>query len=506
MLIQSTRSRLGACVKLSVLGAALGFPLGAAADVLPLTFRVEDSAQTFAALHSAVHGEHGGDLLFFGGLENMGLHGINGHNPDGGFDAFPLNRYNQDVIVFNPDTGVMTTGTLMGLSNTIRQAMLVSNAVAHQDGSTLYLYGGFGPVLDVVEPDWTTRDTIVAIDLDAVRTAVLGAMPIPGSAFTVTTNAQVQVAGAKIIDMGDKFALIGGADFYFDYGLNGIFYGEKMEIFDEAMSYTTQETTIPDIVNLHRRDMNAHPCVLPDGIGGSVFGFAITGGVFNNIFPYTNPITYRKGDAAVVDHAPVEQKMNIYECPSVSFYRASDDRNRFVMFSGISANHYDRDLDTFTFDFLGPWSREITEIRMEAGSFVAEVIMDDMDDPTTNTEVILEDNIPVGANGQVLLDSMPAAEVLLGRIYGGLKSSAEGHSPPFGGTATTWASTTIHDVYVVVGVRGDINRDGVTDTADLGLMIAQFGGPGLADLNLDGVVDTADLGTLIANFGANTPG
>ncbi len=49
---------------------------------------------------------------------------------------------------------------------------------------------------------------------------------------------------------------------------------------------------------------------------------------------------------------------------------------------------------------------------------------------------------------------------------------------------------------------GDINADGVVDTADLGILISEFGNAGgIADLNGDGVVDTADLGQLIANFG-----
>ncbi len=48
----------------------------------------------------------------------------------------------------------------------------------------------------------------------------------------------------------------------------------------------------------------------------------------------------------------------------------------------------------------------------------------------------------------------------------------------------------------------DLNNDGVTDTADLGILIAEFGTPGvLADLNNDGVVDTADLGIMISQFG-----
>jgi hypothetical protein len=49
----------------------------------------------------------------------------------------------------------------------------------------------------------------------------------------------------------------------------------------------------------------------------------------------------------------------------------------------------------------------------------------------------------------------------------------------------------------------DINRDGKVDTADLGMLVGQFGAqcPCTADLNGDGVVDTADLGILIGAFG-----
>ena len=51
-------------------------------------------------------------------------------------------------------------------------------------------------------------------------------------------------------------------------------------------------------------------------------------------------------------------------------------------------------------------------------------------------------------------------------------------------------------------VFGDINGDGVIDTADLGILIALFGRDDeIADLNNDGVIDTADLGILISRFG-----
>jgi len=83
----------------------------------------------------------------------------------------------------------------------------------------------------------------------------------------------------------------------------------------------------------------------------------------------------------------------------------------------------------------------------------------------------------------------------------------------------------IDEDYMVVGARGDddfgfsagssyvfdthgafcptdLNRDFVTDTADLGQLIAAFGSSDPhADINGDGVVDTADLGQVIAAFG-----
>ncbi|MCB9837856.1 MAG: hypothetical protein H6813_00820 [Phycisphaeraceae bacterium] len=50
----------------------------------------------------------------------------------------------------------------------------------------------------------------------------------------------------------------------------------------------------------------------------------------------------------------------------------------------------------------------------------------------------------------------------------------------------------------------DINGDGVVDTADLGVLLSQFGTMGPeADLNGDMVVDTADLGQLLTEFGSN---
>jgi hypothetical protein len=55
----------------------------------------------------------------------------------------------------------------------------------------------------------------------------------------------------------------------------------------------------------------------------------------------------------------------------------------------------------------------------------------------------------------------------------------------------------------LTGLVGDLNGDGVVDTADLGILLAAFGsGDPDADLNNDGIVDTADLGILLGVFGS----
>jgi hypothetical protein len=77
----------------------------------------------------------------------------------------------------------------------------------------------------------------------------------------------------------------------------------------------------------------------------------------------------------------------------------------------------------------------------------------------------------------------------------------------------TSSGTFIDDVALVEaggscpgGCVGDLNGDGSTDLADLGILLADFGcttppGPCVGDLNGDGNTDLTDLGILLADFG-----
>jgi hypothetical protein len=69
------------------------------------------------------------------------------------------------------------------------------------------------------------------------------------------------------------------------------------------------------------------------------------------------------------------------------------------------------------------------------------------------------------------------------------------------GTATTASTASIVAVGSPALRPGDLNGDGVVNGADLGILLAAWGGRGPADLNGDGTVSGADLGIQLSNWG-----
>ncbi|MHC4975773.1 MAG: hypothetical protein ACYTF7_04100 [Planctomycetota bacterium] len=57
-------------------------------------------------------------------------------------------------------------------------------------------------------------------------------------------------------------------------------------------------------------------------------------------------------------------------------------------------------------------------------------------------------------------------------------------------------------VYRIDSCSTDLDDDGDTDGADLGLLLSNWGNPGAGDLNCDGTTDGADIGLLLASWGA----
>lgn len=63
--------------------------------------------------------------------------------------------------------------------------------------------------------------------------------------------------------------------------------------------------------------------------------------------------------------------------------------------------------------------------------------------------------------------------------------------------AGTWHDSGGNVFDVSCGVPGDLNGDGVVNSADLAMLLGQWGFDGSADLTADGTVDAADLSMLL---------
>lgn len=483
----------------AVVGAAIA---AASASAQPLAFRLESTGQSFTPVHSYVHGELGEQRLFFCGITGFGLHTLS--QPKGPAPIFaPKAVYNQQILMIDEADDSFRTADISHLSAAVKDALLVMNASAYQSGDTLYIYGGYGPNPD--ETDVVTKPVVTAIDLPMVRDAVVAGTPVPEAAFTVMASEAARTAGADIFPLGtDRFVLFGGANFIGDYPSHTTLdYKEAAHIFDLSTSATVPERTIvsQDIfmtTDLQRRDLNGQAAAVMNG-GSKTYGFLVTGGVFKfQATFYDTPVSWMEGDTYAVEDTAATIKLNIYHSPSVSFFSDATEHNRIVLFGGITAYE---SVDSPTANFALPWSDIISECDFDGTTLAQELELGHTPTPITNAPVVLRDTLPLDVNHQVQLDMLPPNEIKLGTIYGGVRAVSPGNAP------VTYASGDVTDVYVVKGTRGDLTDNGMTDAADLAVLLAGWGsGYKPADLNWDGAVDGADLAVLLSYWGRDYPG
>ena len=481
------------------IGAAMAVSTVSAQE---LTFRFEASDQSFTPVHSYAVGTLGDQRLMFGGITGFGLHQIS--QPKGPAPIFaPKSVYNQQIIMADESDGSVRTASLAHLSAAVQDALLVTNVSGYQSGNTLYLYGGYGPNMD--ETDVVTKPLVTSVNLSMIASAMELGLAVPEAAFNVQTSEAARTTGAEIfpLDSG-RFVLYGGANFIGDYPSHTLLdYKEAAHVFDLSVSSTVPETTVVSeneflTTDLQRRDLNGQTMTYMEG-GEKVYGFMVTGGVFKyGSLHYDTPVSWKDGDTYCVEDTGSLIKLNLYHSPTASFYSDASDRNRIVIFGGITA--YDS-VDAEFANFSLPWSDMLSECEFDGPTLVEERQIGNTPMPITNAHLVVRDVIPHDVNKQVMLDELPPNEILLGSIYGGVRAVAPGNEP------ATYASGEVTDVYVVKGVRGDLTGNGVTDGSDLAVLLAGWGaGYKTADLNWDGIVNGSDLAVLLSMWGRDFPG
>jgi hypothetical protein len=423
-------------------------------------------------VQSYAFGTHEGDWLIVGGR----LDGLHRRQPWAAFDEAGNNNR---LIVVNPTENESWSASIGNLETELREQLSSTNIEFYQQGDYLYVIGGYG--FSPSNDDHITHPRLTAID-------------VPAAINAVKTGGDLQAHFRQIED--EEFAVTGG---YLDY-IDGVYYLAGGQRFDGAYNPMNMPTFVQeytnairrftlvddgenweithleewyDAANLHRRDYNVVSQIMPDGSKG----LTAFSGVFNSEdLPFLNSVDISE-DGYVVNN-DFTQYYNHYHCAHIPIYSASANDMHTIFFGGM-AQFYEGDGGLIQDDNV-PFVRTIAQVTRSADGSMAEYKLNtEMPDLLgSGSEFIAVQNLPEYENGVIDLDALVGDSLLVGYIYGGIRSSDRNIFWTNDGTQSE-ASSEILAVYLVMETLSTNNNN---DSITKGLELRIFPNPSNGDL------------------------
>lgn len=396
-----------------------------------------------SGLQAYAFGQYNGKWLIVGGR----LDGLHRRQP---FAAFDIAGNNNQIIVIDPVSQQKWTAPVTSLSVALQEQLSSTNMEFHQEGNYLYIIGGYG--YNTASAARKTFDNLTAINVPSAINAVIGGTSIT-SFFRQISDAQFAVTGGHLKKIDNTFYLIGGNKFDGNYNPMGhATYTQaytnairKFNLIDDGTTVTiTHLPTITDATNLHRRDYNAVPQILPNGAEG-ITAFS---GVFQPTvdLPFLNCVNI-DSNTYIVNNT-FQQYYNHYHCAVLPLYSASNNEMHNVFFGGI-AQYYDS-LGVLVQDNNVPFVKTIARVTRNSSGTMAEYKLP-VEMPSllgAGAEFIPSQSVPQFSNEVLKLDDFTDDSTLVGYIYGGISSTAANIFFTNLGTQSS-ASSQIFKVYVI---------------------------------------------------------
>lgn len=439
------------------------------AQTAPFEITIEPIAITgLGGIQSYAFGQHDGKWLIVGGR----LDGLHQRQP---FAAFDIAGHNNQLIVVDPVTQQKWSAPLTSLPTSIQEHLSSTNMQFHQDGAYLYCVGGYG--YSATASDHTTYSNLTAIKVPDVINAVINNTNLSGF-FRQITDSQFQVTGGRMNKIGDTYYLLGGHKFIGRYNPMGPNNGpgfiqeytdaiRKFELVDDGTTIAiTHSAPFVDAANLHRRDYNAEPQILPDGS----HGITMFSGVFQHTanLPFLNSVTVDNDGYSV--NNTFQQYYNHYHCPVLPIYSELNNEMHNVFFGGI-AQFYDSN-GTLVQDDNVPFVNTIARITRDASGSMAEYKLP-IEMPSllgSGAEFIPNLNFPHFSNQVFKLDDVTTENVLIGHVFGGISSSQPNIFFINDGTQSN-ASNQIFEVYIKKSSPLSVDELNYSSVSNLNLII-----------------------------------
>ncbi len=363
-------------------------------------------------------GQHGGKWLIFGGR----LDGLHQRQPWASFDEAGMNN---QIIVIDPINKQKWTASLTSLSVALQEQLSSTNMQFQQNGNMLYFIGGYG--YSATTLNHITHNKLTAIDVPATIDAVVSNKPF-SAFFRQISDMQFAVTGGYLDKIYDTYYLVGGNKFDGKYnGGNMPTFTQaytnqirKFKITDDGTSLSvTHLPSITDAENLHRRDYNLVPQILPNGEEG----LTAFSGVFqiNADLPFLNCVNIDSSGYNV--NNDFAQYYNHYHCAVFPIYSESNNEMHSVFFGGI-AQYYDEG-GVLTQDNSVPFVKTIARVTRDVSGKMAEYKLP-VEMPGllgAGSEFIPNEELEFYDNEVLKLDKLEKDTTLVGYIYGGINSS-----------------------------------------------------------------------------------
>jgi hypothetical protein len=405
-------------------------------------------------LQAYAFGQHNGKWLVVGGR----LDGLHRRQP---FAAFDLAGHNNQLIVVDPVAQQKWSAPLSSLPIGLQEQLSSTNMEFFQEGDYLYLLGGYGY-------SNTSADHITYPNLSAVKVPDVINAVINGSSFTSyfrqITDTMFAVTGGYLNKINNTFYLTGGQKFIGRYNPMGPTHGpgfiqeytnasRKFTISDNGVTLSvTHLPAIVDATNLHRRDYNVVPQIMPTGQEG----LTAFSGVFQTgaDLPFLNCVNIDSTGHSI--NNAFSQYYNHYHCAHIPLYSASNNEMHTIFFGGI-AQYYDS-LGVLVQDNNVPFVKTIARVTRYANGSMAEYKLP-IEMPAllgAGSEFIPKTDIPRFNNEVLKLDDFTTDSTFVGYIYGGISSTAANIFFTNTGTQSS-ASSQIFKVYVIKNSTTDIH-------------------------------------------------
>lgn len=399
-----------------------------------------------SGIQAYAFGQYNGKWLIVGGRSD----GLHRRQP---FASFDVAGRNDQLTVIDPLMKQMWSAPLISLSVGLQDQLSSTNMEFIQEGDYLYLIGGYG--YSYASNGHITYPNLTAIKLPEVINAIINKSPIH-TFFRQIMDERFAVTGGYLNKIYNTYYLTGGQRFDGRYNPMGPDHGpgfsqvytnaiQKFRIKEDGEKWTiTHLPSVIDGVNLHRRDYNVVPQIMPN----RQEGLTAFSGVFQVTIelPYLNSVNI--DSAGYIVNNDFKQYYNHYHCAHIPLYSFKENKMHTVFFGGI-AQYYDS-AGVLIQDNNVPFVKTIARVTRDEKGVMTEYKLP-VEMPAllgAGSEFIPVEKLPKYNNEVIKLDELNDDTTLLGYIYGGISSMAMNVFFSNSGTQSG-ATNRIFKVYVI---------------------------------------------------------